>query len=152
MRLMFHAMVTRLHSPRNLFEAAHRELPEAHHRFDDAEHWLRGLLTQRVEILAFGRFQPMRHGLKRRWIFWSGWRFCKTLAERRIVRLIWWFLRDKGGRAIMDKSGEQPIKYGITPVDVMASMSGFDFVRAIFMRQLPEQPIMQTIEPFDCSA
>jgi hypothetical protein len=37
----------------------------------------------------------------------------------------------------MDKSGEQTIKYGVTPVDVMASMSGLDFVRAIFARQLP---------------
>ena len=44
------------------------------------------------------------------------------------------------GRAIMDKSGEQTIKYGVTPVDVMASMSGLDFVRAIFARRLPEPP------------
>jgi acyl-coenzyme A thioesterase PaaI-like protein len=56
------------------------------------------------------------------------------------------------GRAIMDKSGEQTIKYGVTPVDVMASMSGLDFVRAIFARRLPEPPIMQTVEPFDCTA
>jgi acyl-coenzyme A thioesterase PaaI-like protein len=52
----------------------------------------------------------------------------------------------------MDKSGEQTIKYGVTPVDVMASMSGLDFVRAIFARRLPEPPIMQTVEPFDCTA
>jgi hypothetical protein len=56
------------------------------------------------------------------------------------------------GRAIMDESGEQTIKYGVTPVDVMASMSGLDFVRAIFARRLPEPPIMQTVEPFDCTA
>jgi uncharacterized protein (TIGR00369 family) len=56
------------------------------------------------------------------------------------------------GRAIMDKSGEQTIKYGVTPVDVMVSMSGLDFVRAIFARRLPEPPIMQTVEPFDCTA
>src|SRR5580704_11537841 len=56
------------------------------------------------------------------------------------------------GLAIMDKSGEQTIKYGVIPVDVMASMSGLDFVRAIFARRLPEPPIMQTVEPFDCTA
>ena len=48
-----------------------------------------------------------------------------------------------------DKSGKQAIEYGIVPIDVMASMSGLDFVRAIFARRLPEPPIMQTVEPFD---
>jgi uncharacterized protein (TIGR00369 family) len=42
-------------------------------------------------------------------------------------------------------------EYGVTPTDVMASMAGIDFVRAIFERRLPEPPIMQTVEPFDCS-
>jgi uncharacterized protein (TIGR00369 family) len=56
------------------------------------------------------------------------------------------------GLAIVDKSGERGIKYGVTPVDVMASMSGLDFVRAIFARRLPEPPIMHTVEPFDCMA
>jgi len=51
-----------------------------------------------------------------------------------------------------DKSREQTIQYGVVPVDVMASMSGLDFVRAIFARRLPEAPIMQTVEPFDCTA
>src|SRR6201989_589171 len=49
-----------------------------------------------------------------------------------------------------DKSG-QAIEYGIVPIDVMASMSGLDFVRAIFARRLPEPPIMQTVEPVDCT-
>ena len=44
------------------------------------------------------------------------------------------------------------IEYGVTPVDVMASMSGIDFVRAIFAGKLPEAPIMQTIESFDSTA
>jgi uncharacterized protein (TIGR00369 family) len=43
-------------------------------------------------------------------------------------------------------------EYGVTPTQVMASMAGIDFVRAIFERRLPEPPIMQTIELFDCSA
>src|SRR5712672_3927831 len=51
-----------------------------------------------------------------------------------------------------DKSGKQAIEYGIVPIDVMASVSGLDFVRAIFARRLPEPPIMQTVEPFDCTA
>ena len=50
-----------------------------------------------------------------------------------------------------DKSGKPAIEYGIVPIDVMASMSGLDFVRAIFARRLPEPPIMQTVEPFDCT-
>ena len=51
-----------------------------------------------------------------------------------------------------DKSSEQTIEYGLVPIDVIASMSGLDFVRAIFARRLPEPPIMQTVEPFDCTA
>jgi uncharacterized protein (TIGR00369 family) len=44
-----------------------------------------------------------------------------------------------------------PIDYGVTPTEVMAGMEGLDFVRAIFDGRLPAPPIMQTIEPFDCS-
>jgi len=50
---------------------------------------------------------------------------------------------------IGDKSSKQTIEYGVVPVDVMASMSGLDFVRAIFARRLPEPPIIKTVEPFD---
>jgi uncharacterized protein (TIGR00369 family) len=42
--------------------------------------------------------------------------------------------------------------YGLTPTEVMASMPGLDFVRAIFDGKLPSPPIMQTIEPFDSTA
>ena len=44
------------------------------------------------------------------------------------------------------------IEYGVTPTEVMASMPGIDFVRAIFDGKLPAPPIMQTIEPFDTTA
>jgi uncharacterized protein (TIGR00369 family) len=49
---------------------------------------------------------------------------------------------------------DQPrkIEYGVTPIDVMAGIAGIDFVRGIFAGRLPEPPIMQTIEPFDCTA
>jgi len=44
------------------------------------------------------------------------------------------------------------IEYGVTSAEVMASMAGLDFVRAIFEGKLPAPPIMQTIEPFDSTA
>ena len=44
------------------------------------------------------------------------------------------------------------IEYGVTPPEVVASMAGIDFVRAIFEARLPAPPIMQTIEPFDSTA
>src|ERR1700704_147527 len=44
------------------------------------------------------------------------------------------------------------IEYGVTPTEVMASMPGIDFVRAIFNGKLPAPPVMQTIEPFDSTA
>src|ERR1700738_2984325 len=44
------------------------------------------------------------------------------------------------------------VEYGVTPPEVMASMPGIDFVRAIFAGKLPSPPIMQAIEPFDCTA
>jgi uncharacterized protein (TIGR00369 family) len=49
-------------------------------------------------------------------------------------------------------SARTPTKFGVTPIEVMASMSGLDFVRAIFAGELPEPPIMQTVGPFDCTA
>ena len=44
------------------------------------------------------------------------------------------------------------IEYGVTPPGVVASMTGLDFVRAIFEGKLPAPPIMQTVEPFDSTA
>ena len=52
----------------------------------------------------------------------------------------------------MDDITAAKIEFGITPTQVMASMPGIDFVRAIFDGKLPSPPIMQTIEPFDCTA
>ncbi|MCG6206987.1 PaaI family thioesterase [Rhodopseudomonas sp. HC1] len=49
----------------------------------------------------------------------------------------------------MDAGGGRKRDYGVTPIDVMASMSGLDFIRAMFAGELPAPPIMQTIEPFD---
>ena len=45
-----------------------------------------------------------------------------------------------------------PLEFGVTPTAIMAAMPGLDFVRAIFARTLPEPPIMQGVEPFDCTA
>ena len=53
----------------------------------------------------------------------------------------------------MDDTNRPPkIEYGVTPTEVMASMAGLDFVRAIFDGKLPAPPIMQTVEPFDSTA
>jgi uncharacterized protein (TIGR00369 family) len=52
----------------------------------------------------------------------------------------------------MHDAAAPTVEYGVTPIEIMAAMSGLDFVRAIFARRLPEPPIMQTIEPFDCTA
>jgi uncharacterized protein (TIGR00369 family) len=52
----------------------------------------------------------------------------------------------------MDNQTVPTIEYGVTPAEVLASMPGIDFVRAIFDGNLPAPPIMQTIEPFDFSA
>ncbi|SHG25174.1 PaaI family thioesterase [Bradyrhizobium erythrophlei] len=52
----------------------------------------------------------------------------------------------------MDDPSAPAVEYGVTPPQVMASMAGIDFVRAIFDGTLPAPPIMQTIEPFDSTA
>jgi uncharacterized protein (TIGR00369 family) len=52
----------------------------------------------------------------------------------------------------MDDQSSPNIEYGVTPPEVMASMAGVDFVRAIFDGKLPAPPIMQSIEPFDSTA
>jgi uncharacterized protein (TIGR00369 family) len=52
----------------------------------------------------------------------------------------------------MTDSAAPKTEYGVTSMEVMASMSGLDFVRAIFAGRLPEPPIMQTVDPFDCTA
>ena len=52
----------------------------------------------------------------------------------------------------MDAPSPRKIEYGVTPTEVMASMAGIDFVRAIFDGKLLSPPIMRTVEPFDCTA
>jgi uncharacterized protein (TIGR00369 family) len=44
------------------------------------------------------------------------------------------------------------VEYGVTPTEIMASMAGIDFVRAMFEGRLPTPPIMQNVEPFDQTA
>ena len=52
----------------------------------------------------------------------------------------------------MDTTHAPKVEYGVTPTDVIASMSGLDFVRAIFEGRLPAPPIMANVEPFDSAA
>ena len=47
---------------------------------------------------------------------------------------------------------DRQIEYGVTSTDVLASMPGLDFVRAMFAGKVPAPPIMQTVEPFGQSA
>jgi uncharacterized protein (TIGR00369 family) len=51
-----------------------------------------------------------------------------------------------------DATAAPKIEYGVTPTEVMASMAGIDFVRAMFDGKLPAAPIMQNIAPFDSTA
>jgi uncharacterized protein (TIGR00369 family) len=51
-----------------------------------------------------------------------------------------------------DKPAAASVEYGVTPTQVMASMTGLDFVRAFFEGKLPAPPIMQTIEPYNQTA
>jgi uncharacterized protein (TIGR00369 family) len=44
------------------------------------------------------------------------------------------------------------IQYGVTPTAVLAATPGVDFVRAMFSGVLPQPPIMQGVELFDCVA
>jgi uncharacterized protein (TIGR00369 family) len=52
----------------------------------------------------------------------------------------------------MDEQAARTVDYGVTSTDVLASMQGIDFVRAMFEGRLPTPPIMQNIEPFDLHA
>src|SRR5260370_2311136 len=71
----------------HLVEPAQQELAESEDRFDDAGHWFRDLFTQRIELPAFWRFQPMRHALHRRWVFRRGRRIGEALGQRWMMRL-----------------------------------------------------------------
>ncbi len=52
----------------------------------------------------------------------------------------------------MTSTPPRKVEYGVTSPEVMASMKGIDFIRAMFEGKLPAPPIMETIEPFDHSA
>ena len=85
-RLMFQAMVTRLHSPRPPARPR-SENYESQRRFDDPEHRLRHLLAQHVKRPARRRLQPMRHRLDRRWILRRFRRRLEAFGQRRMIRL-----------------------------------------------------------------
>src|SRR3954469_23087799 len=52
----------------------------------------------------------------------------------------------------MDDRTAPGTKFGVPPFEVTASMAGLDFVRGIFDGRLPAPPIMEAIQPFDCTA
>src|SRR5215203_777060 len=47
---------------------------------------------------------------------------------------------------------DRQIEYGVISTEILASMPGLDFVRAMFAGKVPAPPIMQTVEPFGQSA
>ncbi|SHN69486.1 PaaI family thioesterase [Bradyrhizobium erythrophlei] len=50
----------------------------------------------------------------------------------------------------MTDTSARKVEYGVTLTDVMASMKGIDFLRAMLIEgKFPAPPIMQNIEPFD---
>ena len=51
-----------------------------------------------------------------------------------------------------DTTAAPKVEYNVIPTEMMASMAGIDFVRAIFEGRLPSPPIMQNVEPFDSTA
>jgi hypothetical protein len=62
-------------------------LAESHHRFDDAEHRLRGLLAQSVELFALRCPQTPGHGFDRCRVFRRRRRRGKPLAPGGMMRL-----------------------------------------------------------------
>jgi uncharacterized protein (TIGR00369 family) len=52
----------------------------------------------------------------------------------------------------VDDATATTIEYGVTPTDIMASMAGIDFVRAMFAGKFPSPPIMENIGIFDPTA
>ena len=45
----------------------------------------------------------------------------------------------------MDDTSNPPISYGLTPPDVLASMSGIDFLRKMFAGELPHATMMRQV-------
>ena len=84
-RFTFHAMVTRFHSPCTL-SVRQQELAEPELRLDDPEHRFGSLFTQRVELLALFRLEPMAHCLNRRGVYRRRRIVCETFSQRRMMR------------------------------------------------------------------
>jgi uncharacterized protein (TIGR00369 family) len=56
------------------------------------------------------------------------------------------------GAIAMSDSAAPKVEYGVTPAAVMAAMPGIDFVRDLFAGRLPQPPIMESIQLFNCTA
>src|ERR1700761_3260490 len=73
----------------------------------------------------------------------SGWR---VAPPHHMMTVITW------EETRMDDQAALKPGFGVVALSVMASMTGLDFVRGIFDGSRSHPPIMQTIEPFDCTA
>src|SRR6202041_765035 len=52
----------------------------------------------------------------------------------------------------MDDKPTRKLEFGVTPAPALGSMEGSVFARPMFAGKFREPPIMQTVEPFDCTA
>lgn len=86
-RFMFHAMVTRLHSPRTLSRPRRRNWQNPSTDLMDSKYWLGGLLAQDVALLARFGLQPMAHRCQCRWMLRCGRSVRETFGQREVVRL-----------------------------------------------------------------
>src|ERR1700704_3389253 len=71
----------------NSCQAAQQELPEAHYRFNDAEHWLYGLLTQAVELAPLSRLEPMLHPVHCAGRRIQRWRLSESILPMRVMSI-----------------------------------------------------------------
>ncbi|GCC49481.1 hypothetical protein chiPu_0034002, partial [Chiloscyllium punctatum] len=82
-----------------------------------------------------------------------GMSFCHALHERLLPSYSSYDDdHQAAGLSDMTESATPKPTYGVSSMEVMVSMPGLDFVRGIFACTLPEPPIMENVEPFDCTA
>src|SRR5450759_5812441 len=68
-------------------QATQQELPEAHHRLDDAEYRLHRLLTQAVEFAPLARLESMLHSVHRTGRLVQRWRLGESVFPVRVMAI-----------------------------------------------------------------
>src|SRR5450759_750093 len=70
--------------PTHRLKTPQQELPEVHHRLDDAEHRLDRLLAKRVERSPLARLEPVLHALHSAGRLGQRWRLGESLLPVRV--------------------------------------------------------------------